>query len=271
MKDFCTKIPLIGVGPARTASTWLYHIFLESERVEHSKTKEVSYFNKYYDKQLTWYQSQFTDKNLDYWIDVTPQYIDSVTYCQRIYNNFPNAYVLFGLRDPIDRIRSLFRLLYYRTRSEVVDDYEMYLQEVLLQQIIIGSRVAFLRRVYGDNLVVIRYEALKRDPATCAKQVLSRCGILTQPPAVCNYVVNSLLIPNNHRLAAFGRSLFRPAKRLLPPELAWRVKTEIGDRLLMQKIRLERFLGEERIQRMIRPHLGKIERDQRIVEQIVGQ
>jgi hypothetical protein len=125
--------------------------------------------------------------------------------------------------------------------------------------------------MYGDRFVVIRFEDLKGDPAACAMRVLSRCGIATQPPPVCNYVMNSLLIPNNPRLATFGRSLFRPVSRLLPPALAWRVKTEIGDRLLMQKIRLERLLGEEEIQQMIRPHLAKIERDQRIVEQVARQ
>jgi hypothetical protein len=87
----------------------------------------MSFFNKHYDKQLQWYQGQFSDDGLDYWVDVTPQYIDSIIYCQIIYDCFPGAYVLMGLRDLIQRIKSLFKWYYYSTRSDRVDDYEMYL------------------------------------------------------------------------------------------------------------------------------------------------
>src|SRR5689334_22100987 len=106
MRDFSAKVPLIGVGPARTASTWLHQIFVETMLVERPRTKELSYFNKHYERQLAWYQSQFTETGLDYWIEVTPQYIDNCLYCERIYETFPNAYILMGIRDPIDRIRS---------------------------------------------------------------------------------------------------------------------------------------------------------------------
>jgi hypothetical protein len=259
------------VGPARTASTWLYNLLVETKRVERPRTKEVSYFNIHYDNKLSWYEREFTEKGYDYWVDITPQYIDSSVYCNRIYENFPNAYVLVGIRDPIDRIRSLFELYNYNTRSYRASDYDNYLQEILPKQIIIGNRVAFLHRMYHDRLVAIRYEALKRDPVACAKQVLSRCGIAAPPPPVSNYVVNSVYVPNDPRLWAFAKSSFRSVRRLLPPELAWRVKTEIGERLLMQKVRLEGFLGENEFQRLIHPHLAKIERDQRIVDEIIGQ
>jgi Sulfotransferase family len=271
LKDFYSKIPLIGVGPARTASTWLYHVLVETKRVERPRAKEMSYFNIHYDKSLWWYQREFTEEGHDYWIDVTPQYIDSLVYCKRIYDQFPNAYVFIGIRDPVDRIRSLFKLYYYNTRSERADDYDKYLQEELPKQIIIGNRVAFLHRMFHDRLVAIRYEALKRDSVACAKQVLSRCGIAAPPPAVCNYVVNSLHISKDTRLASFGKSWFRSVGRLLPPALAWRAKIEIGERLLMREIRLERFLEEKEFQRVIGPHLAKIERDQRLVDEILGQ
>jgi Sulfotransferase family len=271
LKDFSKKIPLIGVGPGRTASTWLYHILVDTKLVECARTKEISYFNQHYNNQLAWYRNEFTDTGKDYWVDITPQYIDSVLYCKRIYKNFPDAYILMGVRDPIDRIRSLFKLLYYNTKSTKVDDYEQYLEEILPKQIIIGSRVAFLSRMYQDRFVVIPYEALKRDPATCAQQVLSRCGIVAPPPAVCNYVVNSLYTLKCPRLAGFGKSMFRPVGALLPPALAWRAKAVIAERLLMRKVLLEEFLGEKEFERMIRPHLALIDRDRRIVEGILAQ
>ena len=184
MRDFSAKIPLVGVGPARTASTWLYRVFADTGLVECASTKEISFFDEHYDKQLAWYRQQFTNTGRDYWIDITPQYINSYHYCERIYDNFPNAYIFVGIRDPIDRIRSLFKLFYYNTGSMRGDDYTNYLQEELSKQILIGSRVALLSRMYRDRFVVIRYEALKRDSVACAKQVLSRCGIVASPPVV---------------------------------------------------------------------------------------
>jgi hypothetical protein len=270
LKAFSTKIPLIGVGPARTASTWLYHVFADTKLVECASTKEVSYFNRHYDKHLAWYRSAFTDTGLDYWIDVTPQYIDSLVYCERIHKNFPDAYILIGIRDAIDRIRSLFCLFYYNTRSTKEDDYVEYLQDILPKQILIADRFAFLHRMYRDRIVVIRYEALRRDSAACAREVLSRCGIIATPPSVCSYVVNSPYTLKGPRLTAFGKSLFRPIRSLLPPALAWRAKATIGEKLLMQKVLLEAFLGEKEFERIIEPHLARIYRDQKTVEEIVG-
>jgi hypothetical protein len=187
LKDFYSKIPLIGVGPARTASTWLYNLLVETKRVERPRTKEISYFNIHYDKQLSWYEREFTEKGHDYWVYVTPQYIYSSVYCERIYENFPNEYVLVGVRDHIDRIRSLFNLYYYNKKR--ASDYDRYLQEILPKQIIIGNRVAFLH--HHDRFVAIRYEALKRDPAAYAKQVLSRCGDCG-PAASCQQLCGEL-------------------------------------------------------------------------------
>jgi hypothetical protein len=56
----------------------------------------------------------------------------------------------------------------------------------------------------------------------------------------------------------------------LPPALAWRAKP-VGERLLTQKILLERFLGEKEFARIIDPHSAKIDEDKRIVEEIMGQ
>jgi hypothetical protein len=267
--DFSTKIPLIGVGPARTASTWLYQVIADTRLVECASTKELSFFDQHYDKQLAWYRQQFTNTGRNYWIDITPQYINSSHYCERISDNFPNAYIFVGIRDPIERIRSLFKLLYYNTRSTRADDYENYLQEELSGQILIASRVAFLSRAYRDRFVVIRYEDLKRDPVACAKQVLSRCGIVAPLPVVCNHVVNSLYTPKNPRLTGIGQSLFRSARKVAPA-LAWGAKP-MAERLLTQKILLERFLGEEALERIVGPYRAKIEEDNGMVEEIIKQ
>jgi hypothetical protein len=144
------------------------------------------------------------------------------------------------------------------------------LQEELPKQILIGSRVALLSRMYRDRFVVMRYEALKRDPVACAKLVLSRCGIVAPPPVVSNYVLNSLYTPKSPWLAAIGKPLLRSVGKLVPPALAWRAKP-VGERLLTQEIRLERFLGEKEFERIIGPHSAKIEEGKRIVEEIIGQ
>jgi hypothetical protein len=278
LRDFSTKVPLIGVGPARTGSTWLYHVLTDTNLVERSSIKEISYFDKNYNEPFVWYRNTFTDTGKDYWIDVTPHYIESLQYCERIYETFPNAYILLGIREPIERIRSLFKLFYYNTEFANGDgyenylehDYEGYLEDVLNKQIIIGDRVAFLRRMYQDRLVVIRYQALQSDPVACAKEILARCGIVAPPPPVCNYGVNSLYTLKWPQLTALSKSLFRVVRLLLPPALAWRAKVAIAERFLMQKIQLEGFLGEQEFQRIIEPHLKSIDRDKRMIEEILG-
>jgi hypothetical protein len=175
-----------------------------------------------------------------------------------------------GVRDAIERIRSLLCLFYFNKRSTNVEDYIKYLQALLPKQIIIADRLAFLHRMYRDRLIVIRYEALKSDAVACATEIFSRCGIVAPPPPICNYQVNSLYTLGGPWLTAFGKSLFRAVRMLLPLGLAWYAKTQVGERLLMQKVQLEGFLGEEEFQRIIEPHLPSIDRDQRMVEEIVG-
>ena len=269
MKDFSERIPLIGVGPARTASTWLYQVLVDTGHVERPSTKEVSFFNRHYEKQLTWYKSNFTDTGLDYWVDITPQYIDNYLYCERIYHTFPDAYILLGIRDPIERIKSLFKWYYYATRSRWIDDYEVYLLEVLPQQIYIAERIDLLDQMYRDRLVVVRYEALKRDPVAYAKQILARCRIAAPPPLVSNYVVNALYIPKMQGMAGIGKSLFRPIRALLPPSIALPAN-EVGKAVLTQGIILDAFLGEHEFRRMIQPHIARIDREKRIIEELLG-
>jgi hypothetical protein len=278
VKDFSSKVPLIGVGPARTGSTWLREVLIDTKLIEYPSTTEISYFNKNYDEPLAWYLNKFTNTEKEYWIDVTPQYIESLLYCERIYQNFPNAYILLGLRDPIERIKSLFTLFYYNTKYKKrdgyeeyqEDDYDGYLRDILNRQIIIGDRVAFLHRMYRDRLVVVQYETLQSDPVTCATDILSRCGIVVPPPPVSQYVVNSLYTLKWPRFTAFGKSSFKIVRMLLPPALAWRAKVGIGERLLMRKVQLEGFLGEKEFHRIIDPHLERIDKDKRIVEEIVS-
>jgi hypothetical protein len=91
--------------------------------------------------------------------------------------SFPDARVVVGVRDPVDRLQSSFKLWYRITRSRRIEDYQKYLLDDLHTQLLIANRAEWLAERYGKRLIFVRHEDVKRDAVGTAQKLLTALGL----------------------------------------------------------------------------------------------
>lgn len=108
MNDFKKPVELFHLGPPKTATTWVYRALCENPQIVTSAEDRIHYFDLHYSKGEDWYDLQFThnakgeDEN-KIRFDPTYSYICSPYALERIAGYNPDAKLIFGLRNPIDR------------------------------------------------------------------------------------------------------------------------------------------------------------------------
>lgn len=104
-------VDYIFVGPQRTGTSWIDQVLREHPQLCLPKNvKETMFFDKYWDRGLEYYEEFFSDKEVNQKaVEVCPTYFDSLEAPQRIKESYPDATIIFTLREPVDRALSLFR------------------------------------------------------------------------------------------------------------------------------------------------------------------
>ena len=70
-------------------------------------TKEIRYFDRYFDRGLEWYKSCFPDTKSDEITgEATPMYMYRTMSMRRIYDVLPKVKLIVQLRNPVDRLYS---------------------------------------------------------------------------------------------------------------------------------------------------------------------
>ena len=151
------------VGPPRTATTWLH--FTLKDRVNLPDVKELEFFDHRYENGVAWYQRHWRHGLEELpWGEIAPTYFYSAQARQRIASLIPKAKIICTLRDPVERLYSLYKLkrssgaLRCSFARAVESDFEM--RE--------SSRYAFYLsgwiRTFGkDRVMVLLHEDLKSD------------------------------------------------------------------------------------------------------------
>lgn len=72
-------------------------------------SKEIRFFDRYYDRGLEWYKSCFPDTNEGQITgEATPMYMYRTTALRRIFDLIPDVKLIIQLRNPVDRLYSNF-------------------------------------------------------------------------------------------------------------------------------------------------------------------
>jgi hypothetical protein len=101
----------IAVGPRRTATTWLYTVLAGQVGLPRG-VKETQFFDRHYDKGLRWYAAHFKHCTPGLTIgEIAPTYFSSSEARQRIRSTLPDCKIVCTLRDPVERLYSLYRLM----------------------------------------------------------------------------------------------------------------------------------------------------------------
>jgi hypothetical protein len=204
----------IGVGPPRTATTWLYRVL--SGRVGlPAGRKETDFFSRNFGRGLDWYLGYFRDCRADQPIgEFSPMYFADARAPGRIAETIPDCRIIASFRDPVDRAWSQWRLMVRQawTRLDFVaalqrhhelresGRYGHYLQE-------------WIAKFGRERVLVLIYEDLEADPQAFLDQVCGFIGAAHFPVADSPFgdqrVHTVPVAPRSYRLARNARKFMR--------------------------------------------------------------
>jgi hypothetical protein len=202
----------IGVGPPRTATTWL-HETLTGHAVLPEGMKETNFFVSQYDKGLEWYASLFRDSNVGLPIgEFTPSYFGIPEARERIAATIPNCKIIITLRDPVERLFSHYRKGYEQAHFRGTFEDTLAARPDLLTWSCYADNVRCWYNSFGkENVIVLLYDQLKTDPQEFLNRVTQFIGIgrisLATVPRGSDHVNGISQMPRSQYLALLARTV----------------------------------------------------------------
>jgi hypothetical protein len=225
---------VIGVGPPRTATTWLYEVLKGHVGLPRG-VKETDFFLRYYDKGTGWYRALFRDcpPGLPA-VELCPTYFVSDEARQRIAREIPRCKIIVTLRDPIARLHSHYRLLRREAwlRQVTFDEtVARYLKGVERLRMFDVSHYAFhlqqWQAAFGRERVLVAFhDDLEDDPQKFVAGICAFIGIpeidLATSPLGKERVNRITDAPRSRKVAkAVRTAMFRLRARKLYGAINW--------------------------------------------------
>ena len=161
-----TKLAFFGIGPQRTASTWLYTALSTHPGIAFPhQVKETMFFDRHFDRGLDWYLWHFRNAGPDQICgEVGPTYFDDDGACERIKECFPEAEIFINVRNPIARSHSLFR--HHLSKGRVPNSFQTAIDK--LPRIVDSGRYREhclkWEEAFGDRITYLVQEDIQEDP-----------------------------------------------------------------------------------------------------------
>ena len=205
------KLSFVGIGPQRTASTWLYEALLGHPAVCFPKdVKETMFFDLRFDKGMPWYWSHFkhhvSTQKLG---EVAPTYFDQPEACARIRAHNPACQIIINVRNPVTRAFSLYR--HHLAKGRVSGSFRDAVRQ--MPRIIDAGRFSVhcpcWEQAFGkDRVLYLCQEEIEKEPATILESVSAFLGIEARAlPARGKSRVNAGTVPRHPALAKMAAAL----------------------------------------------------------------
>ena len=100
----------IYIGPNKAGSSWLHEVLVRHPQVFMSPAKDLYFFDRYYDRGLAWYLSQFTGAGPEHLVvgEVCQDYLFHPDAPERMAASLGSCRMMVTLRDPADRAFSSY-------------------------------------------------------------------------------------------------------------------------------------------------------------------
>jgi Sulfotransferase domain len=168
----------IAVGPPRTGTTWVHSVLAGHVNLPRYH-KETRFFDFNYEKGLDWYAGNFDPALASLPAgEICPTYFHSQQAPGRIAQLVPCARIICSLRDPLERMFSLYKTK--RAHGCEARTFEAALQTD--PELIESGRYCFhlmrWRSMFGsDRVLTLVYEDLVRDPQAYLDTICTFVGI----------------------------------------------------------------------------------------------
>jgi len=168
---------VIVVGPPRTGTTWLDavlrgHVGLPQD------VKETQFFKWNYEKGIEWYKWHFRSCPPELPVmEICPSYFNVDVARERIKEHIPNCKIICILRDPVERLYSVYRRYSefsgFRSFEEMIKDVPDLVEA--------SNYIAFIpkwQNSFGkENVSILFYEDLEERPQEFLNAVCEFIGI----------------------------------------------------------------------------------------------
>ncbi len=196
----------IGIGPPRTGSTWL-HRALEGHVDLPYGIKETGFFTLHYDKGIDWYARHFRYATGERRVAEICCYFFKPEARERIKIHIPDCKIVATMRDPVDRLYSMYKLLRYTAAAR-----RGTFEETLNAWPLMASGNHYARHLKGwfdtfgkENVLVTMYDELRSDPQQYLNRVTDFVAVeriaLSERPTLSDDVHAFRRAPRNRRLA----------------------------------------------------------------------
>ena len=172
------------LGGDKCGSTWIYRILSQHPDVCLSTSKELFYFDRFYDKGADWYARQFkTSPQALRTGEVCHDYLYSERALERIARDLPaDARFLVTVRNPVERTLSHYKYLLKIGRTQDPFDKAIHSQPQIVEHSMFGKHIARAASILGhDRVHVVPFEVLKSDPVLFGKAIAAALDIRFVP------------------------------------------------------------------------------------------
>jgi hypothetical protein len=159
----------IGIGAARSGSTWIFRNLAKHPQIYLSRIKETHFFSQHYERGLEFYESFFELAGTARAVgEVSPEYLhESSIVAPRIGKHLPNVKLIACLRNPVDRLYSKYWNARGRFphRKDLAFEQKLKEQPQLLRE---GRYVDHLARYFDhfprEQILILLYDDLEENP-----------------------------------------------------------------------------------------------------------
>lgn len=202
----------IGVGPPRTATTWL-HEALKGHAALPSEKKETDFYSKNYEKGYEWYLYYFrtADPTLPMG-EFSPTYFNSDQARERIARDVPGCRIVCSFRDPVARAYSHWRLMVRNVWTKADFEQTVMTRRELRESSRYGHYFGKWQTALGrENVLAVFHEDLEADPQRFVDTVCDFIGAarfaVASSPVAGQRVHAVPVAPRSRHLARNARKL----------------------------------------------------------------
>lgn len=166
------------IGPGKTGSTWLYENLLNHPEIKLPKNiKETNYYLKgtdYNDLHGLFFNYN-GNRKINF--DISNTYIYNPKVASRIKKNHPEAKIIIGYREPLDRLISMY--LFKRRNGEIplnIDLKEALKNDnfKLIEHSKYYTLASHYQNLFGrDNIFIFDFHKIKNSPESLLRELFS--------------------------------------------------------------------------------------------------
>ena len=170
----------IYIGPDKAGSSWLHEVLRRHPQVFMPPAKGLYFFDRYYDRGLSWYLSQFTGARPEHLVrgEVCQDYLFHPDAPDRMAESLGALRMMVTLRDPADRAFSSYLHMLRSGWEPVTFDQALDRYPELIEHGRYATHLdRFVQRFGRDSVYIAVFDDLQADPQTFVDGLISWLGI----------------------------------------------------------------------------------------------